>query len=153
MAACCAPCAKRSSLGAGFHPEPTQADKINALRAQVNRYLGPGVPAGFGFGPKKLPVEGILDMDLAIVAALIYQRRAAEAYGDDPGMVRRGNEAIGNAIQFVGTNIDEVLATVKGYGDTHGLPAAKEPEGKHPWLGPLFLLGLAGVFLWANSKD
>lgn len=111
---------------AAIAPTPPTPDKINALRAQVNRYMGPKAPAAYRLSELVLPTTGPIDMALAIHALTIFQRRAAEVYPIDKvagqQMIEAANAGYANPVAFVTSNFDNVLRTVAVYGDLHGLP-------------------------------
>lgn len=155
MGACCSACARRTGLGVAPTPEITSADKINLLRQQVNRFRGPSAPPIYRLAPTLVAPIGDLDLEVAMNAAVLYQRRAAEAYESDTDalpMLMRGNEAISDAVTFVRRNLDEVLSVVKTYGDLNKLPPAKNPN-EHPAAGYAALAGVALLFLMlARSK-
>ena len=124
------------------------ADPANVLRAQVNRFLGPSVPATLQLSPTQVPSTGAVDLPLATFAAVIYQRRATDAFAADPtqvAMVTRGNLALADPLNFVVGNMAEVTQTVQAYGDANGLPAA----GSLVMGIPISTLAIAGCALLA----
>lgn len=136
---CCSGCSggapkcggAKAGMGATVMPVPAPVapvgDPNTLLRSQVNRFLSPLTPAALQLGTTPVAPTGPLDLQTATYAAVIYQRRATDAYAADPtqgAMVDRANSALADPLGFVSANIDEVTQTVMTYGDLNGVPPA-----------------------------
>lgn len=135
-------------------------DPVVTLIAQVNRF-GPAAPAAYQITPKVLPLaSGIITMDLALPAVIIFQRRAASAYQqfNDSGSaatLARANQGFADPIGFVTANLAEVTTAVAGYGDAVGLPAAVGGGGV-PGTGldstTILIVAGVGLALWWMTR-
>ncbi len=131
-----------------------------ALAAQVNRF-GAGAPAGYVFASQVYPVaSGIPDPGLAVTAATIFQRRAADAYNQfaDAGSaaaIARANQGLADPLGFVTANLAEVTSVIGAFADSLGIPPAAGAAGATPGtiagVDTTTLLWIAGIglALWA----
>jgi hypothetical protein len=143
------------TVGPGGAKLPPELEPSTILRAQVNRFMGPGVPKQWRFREQRLPEVGPVDMGLAIHAVAIVQKRAAEAYEKDPAgakdLLNRANTGFADPVGFVNKNFDMVLQTVTIYGDIHGLPKATIGGGGKGIPIPL-LIGLVAAVLFVVTR-
>jgi len=101
---------------------------VDQLALQVNRF-GPDAPAAYQFHTTAFATGNPLDLDLASTAMLIYQRRAIDSYAKfadaaSQKLIDNANAGMSDPVGWVTANLADVTATVKGYGDSVGLPAA-----------------------------
>lgn len=95
------------------------------LIAQVNRFTRTGT-----FGGKVYPLAtGNLDTSLAYTAIIIHQTRllVAQAGITDPGtalLIAQAAKGLADPVNFVTSNLGMLTASIAGYADLKGMPAA-----------------------------
>jgi len=121
-------------------------DPVTVLRAQVNRFMGPGAPKEYRFRDTKLPATGPLDIGLAIHALTIFHKRAADIFSQDGGeLIRMANAGYADAVGFVEKNLDTVTKTIAIYADIHGLQRPTTGGGKMFGLPAPLVIGAAAL--------
>jgi len=131
-------------------------DPVATLAAQVSRF-GAEAPAAYQFSQAPFLDSGNLSPGLALVALTIYQRRAADAYakfGDatSQALLESANQGFSSPVTFVMMHLADVTQSIRGFGDSVGLPAAAGDTTAGSSLldigmNPLFLV-VAGVAIW-----
>ena len=129
-----------------------------ALAAQVNRF-GPGAPSAYRFALQPYSLAtGNPDLGLAVTAATVFQRRAADAYNQfsDAGSaaaIARANQGLSDPLGFVTANLSEVTSVIGVFADSLGLaPAAGDSALPSTVAGvdttTLLMIAGIGLALW-----
>jgi hypothetical protein len=101
---------------------------VAQLAAQVNRF-GASAPGPYQFAPVPFPLSSTLDLLLAQVALLIYQRRLTDAYTQvrDAGTaaaINAANAGFADPVAFVSPRVAQVTSTIATFADALGLAPA-----------------------------
>jgi hypothetical protein len=137
--------------GASATAKPTSVTPEDFLIAQLNRFKGPGVPAGQQLGSTKFRAGEGISSSVAFDALTVVFRRLTSSLNSlaDPGaqqlladarslLASGDSSGSGAIIKYVKDNVVTIGNTASGFADSLGLPPADMP---------ITVAGLSGVKL------
>lgn len=130
---------------------------VTQLAAQINRF-GASAPGPYQFAPVPFPLSSTLDLPLAQVALLIYQRRLTDAYTQvhDAGTaaaIDAANAGFADPVAFVSPRIAQVTSTIATFADALGLAPAPGMEGEGISHGATLVLAAVVLGVWWLMED